>query len=61
MFTSSDVEEAMRLVGNATAFQSMIFEPKSLRLRVAMGPLSLWEGPFATLDLATLFRHKVAK
>jgi len=61
MFTSSDVEDAMRLVGNFTTFESMIFEPKSLRLRVEMGPLSLWEGPFATLDLTTLFRHKVAK
>jgi hypothetical protein len=61
LLTCSDVAEAMRLVGNGNTTQSMIFEPKSLHLRVALGFLPLWEGPFAEIDLATLFRHKVAK
>jgi hypothetical protein len=55
------VEQAMRLVGNAFTVQSMVFEPKSLRLHVALGILPLWEGPFAVLDVATLFRHRVSR
>ena len=61
LVTCSDVEQAMRLVGNAFTVQSMVFEPKSLRLHVALGILPLWEGPFAVLDVATLFRHRVSR
>ncbi len=61
LLTCSDVAEAMRLVGNNTTNQSMIFEPKALRLHLAvLGVLPVLEGPLATLDLAALFRHKVA-
>jgi hypothetical protein len=48
----------MRLVGGGNTIQSMVFEPKSLRLHVALGCLPLWEGPFAVIDLAALFTQK---
>ncbi|MHC4403205.1 MAG: C45 family autoproteolytic acyltransferase/hydrolase [Planctomycetota bacterium] len=56
----SDLMQAMRSVGHEKTIQSMVFEPKSLRLHVALGILWRWDGPFATLDLTTLFKHRVA-
>jgi hypothetical protein len=53
------VTRALRLVGVDYTIQSMVFEPESMRLRVALGILPLWDGPFASLDLDRLFRHKV--
>ena len=58
LFACPDVERAMRLVGGGNTIQSMVFEPKSLRLHVALGCLPLWEGPFAVIDLAALFTQK---
>ncbi len=55
----SDVTEALRSVGGDGTLQSMVFEPVPLRLRVALGRVPIWDRPFVTLDLATLFRHKV--
>jgi hypothetical protein len=56
-----DVIQALRTVGRDRTLQSMVFEPESLRLRVALGTVPVWDHPFVTLDLATLFRRKVTK
>jgi isopenicillin-N N-acyltransferase-like protein len=57
----SDVEQAMRDVARSDTLHTMIFEPKTLKLHLAIGahpPAT--EKPLVTLDLAELFQHKVA-
>ncbi len=56
-FTWHDVADALHKVnlGQLTT-QSMIFEPKSLRLRLAIGKPPASGGPFVPLELATLFQ-----
>ena len=60
-FTWGDVASALHAVnlGQDTT-QSMVFEPKSLRLRLASGTPPASSGPFVALELGELFRHKVA-
>jgi hypothetical protein len=60
-FTWRDVASALHAVnlGQDTT-QSMVFEPKSLRLRLASGTPPASSGPFVALELGELFRHKVA-
>jgi hypothetical protein len=60
-FTWRDVTSALHAVnlGQLTT-QSMLFEPKPLRLRLASGRPPASAGPFVPLDLEELFRHKVA-
>ncbi len=60
-FSWHDVADAMDKVnlGQKTT-QTMIFEPKPLRLRLSIGKPPASGGPFVPLDLATLLQHKVA-
>ena len=57
----SNVTDALRLVGADITIQSRVIEPKSLRLHVALGMLPLWDGPFAELDLRSLFHDQAPK
>jgi hypothetical protein len=59
-FTWRDVKSALHAVnlGQETT-QSMVFEPNSLRLRLASGKPPASAGRFMPLDLADLFRHQV--
>ena len=60
-FTWQDVAEAMHKVHlGAETTQSMIFEPQSLRLRLALGKAAASGGPFVPLELATLLKGKAA-
>ena len=55
-----DVAGAMHKVNlGQTTTQTMVFEPKSLTLRLAIGNRPASAGPFVSLDLATLFRGEV--
>jgi len=57
----SDVEQAMRDVAQSDTLHRMIFQPKTLKLHLAIGahpPAT--NKPLVTLDLAKLFQHKVA-
>ena len=60
-FDWHDVADAMDKVnvGQATT-QTMIFEPKALRLRLSVGKARTSRGPFVPLDLAALIERKVA-
>jgi hypothetical protein len=60
-FAWQDVADALHKVnlGQETT-QSMIFEPKPLRLRLAIGKPPASGGPFVPLELATLFQRKAA-
>lgn len=60
-FSWHDVADAMHKVnlGQETT-QSMIFEPKPLRLRLAIGKPPASGGPFVPLELAPLFQRKGA-
>ena len=56
----SDVEQAIRDVGQSYTLHRMIFEPKTRKLHLAIGahpPAT--ERPLVTLDLAELFQHRV--
>jgi hypothetical protein len=55
----SDVAGAMREVGVARTLQTMVFEPQSLRVHLAIGRCPVLRKRPATLDLAELFRHEV--
>jgi hypothetical protein len=61
-FTWHDVAAALHKVnlGQETT-QSMIFEPRPLRLRLAIGKPPVSGGPFVSLELATLFQRRVAR
>ncbi len=57
--TRLDVAQAMRDVGRSNTLQTMIFEPASLKLHLAVGydpPAT--SKPLVTLDLAELFRRE---
>ncbi|MHC4406379.1 MAG: C45 family autoproteolytic acyltransferase/hydrolase, partial [Planctomycetota bacterium] len=57
----TDVAKAMREVGWSLTLQTMIFEPETLRLRLAIGanpPATA--RPLTTLNLKELFRHGVS-
>jgi hypothetical protein len=58
--TRPDVAQAMRDVGRSKTLQTMIFEPASLKLHLAVGydPPATAK-PLVTLDLAELFRREV--
>jgi hypothetical protein len=60
-FSWHEVADALHKVnlGRLTA-QSMIFEPRALRLRLAIGTPPASRGPFVPLDLATLLQRKAA-
>jgi hypothetical protein len=60
-FSWRDVADALHKVnlGQLTT-QSMIFEPKPLRLRLAIGKPPASGGPFVSLELAALFQRKPA-
>ena len=60
-FSCRDVADVLHAVnlGQITT-QSMIFEPRPLRLRLAIGKPPASGGPFVPLELAGLFRGKVA-
>jgi len=59
-FTWRDVASAMHAVNlDEDTTQSMVFEPKPLRLHLARGRPPVSAGPFVPLDLAELFRHQV--
>ena len=58
-FRWRDVAAAMHRVNLGTdTTQSMIFEPKALRLRLAIGKPPASAGPFVPLELATLLERK---
>jgi hypothetical protein len=59
-FAWTDVAQAMREVGVSSTLQTMIFEPESLRLRLAIGadpPATA--RPLITLNLKELFQYEV--
>jgi isopenicillin-N N-acyltransferase like protein len=59
-FRWPDVASALHQVnlGEETT-QSMIFEPKTLRLRLSLNPPPASAGPFIPLDLAALFQQPI--
>jgi hypothetical protein len=61
-FRWSDVADALHRVNlGADTTQSMIFEPESPRLRLAIGQPPASAGPFVPLELASFLQPKAAK
>ncbi len=61
-FTLEEVHRAMHSVHqNELTFQTMIFEPASLKLHVAFGPGPCTQKPLETIELRELFAGKGSK
>jgi predicted choloylglycine hydrolase len=55
-FGVAELHEALHAASQIHTLQTMVFEPGSLRLHVALGQLPASSGPLRTFELAPLFR-----